>query len=61
MPLKKGKGAKVRNANISELVGAGYPQKQAVAIAFSQERRSSKKKSKSKKDGNGMRLKEGYK
>jgi hypothetical protein len=32
MPLKRGK--KNMGANIKELVEAGYPQKQAVAIAY---------------------------
>lgn len=40
MPLKKGKSAKVRSSNIAELVKSGYPQKQAVAIAYAQSRRS---------------------
>lgn len=48
MPLKKGKSAKVRSENISELRRSGYPEKQAVAIAYS-EAGEKKKKSKSKK------------
>lgn len=47
MPLKKGKSKKVRSENISELRGSGYPQKQAVAIAFSEageNKRKGKKK-----------------
>ena len=43
MPLKKGKSQKVVGANIRELKKHGYPQKQAVAIAMSQKRRSGKK------------------
>lgn len=36
MPLKKGKSKEVASYNIKELVEAGYPGKQAVAIALQQ-------------------------
>ena len=39
MPLRAGPGPKVRSENIGELRQAGYPEKQAVAIAYSKQRK----------------------
>ena len=44
MPLKKGKAKKIVGENIEELTKAGYPQKQAVAIALDKARRKRGKK-----------------
>jgi len=42
MPLKKGTSQKTVSSNIREMVHAGHPQKQAVAAAMNQKRKSSK-------------------
>jgi hypothetical protein len=47
MPLVKGKKARTKEGfseNIKREIEAGKPQKQAVAIAYSEARRSKKKK-----------------
>jgi len=43
MPLKKGKSDKARSANIATEMRAGKPQKQAVAIAYSVQRKAKRK------------------
>ncbi len=48
MPLQSGSSNKVKSENIKRLIAEGYPQKQAVAISYS-EAGESKKKPKQKK------------
>jgi hypothetical protein len=43
MPLKKGSSRKAISANIKTEMKAGRPQKQAVAIALSEARRTKRK------------------
>lgn len=45
MPLKHGKSEAVKKANIHELVKAGYPVRQAVAISLHTANPKKKKKS----------------
>jgi hypothetical protein len=42
MPLKKGKSKKAFSENVKTEMAAGKPQKQAVAIAYSQKRKAKK-------------------
>ena len=48
MPLLKGDSQDIVSANISELRKSGRPEKQAVAIALSEARRTGKKHGKKK-------------
>jgi hypothetical protein len=54
MPLKRGKSPKTISRNISEMVRAGHPQKQAVAAAL---RTSREAKSAAVKDALSKRRK----
>jgi hypothetical protein len=46
MPLQKGKSKEAFKANVKTEIAAGRPVKQAVAIAYSEQRRSSGKRGK---------------
>lgn len=48
MPLKRGYGKKTISENIAREIRAGYPPKQAVAIAYASARKSAPKSMKSK-------------
>lgn len=47
MPLKKGSSKKTLQKNIATEISSGKPPKQAVAIAYAQQRKSKSKKGKS--------------
>ena len=44
MPLKKGSSRATISANIKEMIASGHPQKQAVAAALANARRTGGKK-----------------
>lgn len=56
MPLKKGSSDKVVSENIRELMHAGRPQKQAIAIAMSKAGKSWNKHPKGKSNLSGKNL-----
>ena len=49
MPLQQGKSDKVISANIAELIRAGHPKDQAIAIAFKKAGRSNSNSNKKSK------------
>ena len=49
MPLKKGKSKRVISENISEMIHAGHPKKQAIAASLNQARKNGTKIPKKKK------------
>jgi len=49
MPLKKGKSKKVFSKNVEEMMESGHPQKQALAAAYSEQRKSTAKIPKKRK------------
>jgi hypothetical protein len=55
MPLKPGKSKKAFSANIRTEIAAGKPQKQAVAIAFSEARRGRKAKGRTERGADHLR------
>ena len=46
MPLMHGSSQAVISSNIAELIRAGHPEKQAVAISYAKARREKKRKKK---------------
>ncbi len=46
MPLAQGKSNKTKSSNIKKLMDEGYPQKQAIAISYSEAGESKSKKKK---------------
>ena len=49
MPMMQGKSQKAKSTNIAHLIKKGYPQKKAIAIAFSEAGESRKSDKKPKK------------
>lgn len=49
MPLERGSSKETFSRNVSEMVRSGYPQKQALAAAYRQKRKSSRKKRRSRR------------
>lgn len=49
MPLKRGRSRKTVSENVRELMDAGYPQKQAVAIALERAGKAKKQRGQQRK------------
>jgi hypothetical protein len=49
MPLEKGSSDKTRSRNIAEMRRSGYPAKQAIAAAYSQQRKSRRSRRRSRR------------
>jgi len=48
MPLQPGKSKQAFSSNVAELMNSGRPQKQALAIAYSEQRKSALKRAANK-------------
>ncbi len=59
MPLKSGKSPAVQSSNIKELRHAGYPEKQAIAISYSETKRHPKSLPK-RASGGSIALDDGF-
>lgn len=53
MPLKSGSSKKTIGSNISEMMGAGYPQDQAVAASLNKAGKGKRSKAKAKAKAKG--------
>lgn len=49
MPLERSSSNPARSRNISEMVRAGHPRKQAIAAAYRQQRKSRRSRSRSRR------------
>jgi len=51
MPLKKGTSRKTFEENVREMIRSGHPQKQALAAAYRQQRKSKRRRKGTRKHG----------